>query len=172
MFLCLSRAGWVSGSEAAVGVHSSFPWSRLCDVELWGGIGGDGGQAEAMDPWRKRGSNCEQTRRQSPQAHHPTTAPTARCNSTPEITITPWALSVPLLAHFPFAPGSLRRGGNTFTSMQGCVEALHSSAGAVNWLTHLHHLCFKALLPRSRPLVEKSTCATFRLRTERFAQLF
>lgn len=147
MFLCLSRAGWVSPGSSWRTFLIPLKQTVWRDVELWGGIGGDGGQAEAMDPWRKRGSNCEQTRRQSPQAHHPTTAPTARCNSTPEITITPWALSVPLLAHFPFAPGSLRRGA---TLSHQCRAVWRPCIAQLELLTDSHIYTVFVLKPFCR----------------------
>ena len=71
----------------------------------------------------------------TPCAHHPFTV---RCNSTPEITIPPCAFGMPRLAP-PLLQGHWG-GGTTFTSMEACLEVLHSSAGADNWLTHLQSL--------------------------------
>lgn len=90
----------------------------------------------------------------TPCAHHPFTV---RCNSTPEITIPPWAFGMPRLAP-PLLQGHWG-GGTTFTSMEACLEVLHSSAGADNWLTHLQSLfsSLPALLMSTTENVCKST---------------
>lgn len=89
---CLS--GWLNWRQQLVRILR-FPGVCLCG----GGWDWGAGCAQAEVPWRNSGSHCEQTRRRRRWLWlpNPSNLLTARCNSTREITITPWAFGVPCL---------------------------------------------------------------------------
>ncbi len=146
-----SGSGWLDWRQQLVQILL-LPWEDCgCVVGRWVGSWDGGGgyltsrkQGPLEKQWLPLWTD-KKAKGATPSAHHPPTPLTARCNSTPEITITPWAFGVPRLplSAPPLLQGH-QGGGNTFTSMRACLEASHSSAGADNWLTHLHRLCFKA----------------------------